>query len=170
MYFNVGLPLTARKKNSIWVITDRLTKTSHFIPVHTTYSVQQYAELYMDQIVRLHGIPKTIISDRGTQFVARFLELLHECLGTKLIHSSSYHPQTDGQTERIIQILEDMLRASILHFDKSWDKCLSLAEFSYNNIYEASLKMAPFDALYERRCRTPLNWSEAGKGHSLVRT
>jgi transposase InsO family protein len=96
----------------------------------------------------LHGIPKTIISDRGTQFVARFWEQLHECLGTKLIHSSGYHSQTDGQTERINQILEDMLRASILHFDKSSDKCFSLAEFSYNNSYQASLKMAPFDALY----------------------
>jgi transposase InsO family protein len=117
----------------------------------------------MGQIVRLHGIPKTIISDRGTQFVARFWEKLHECLGTKLIHGSSYHPQTDGQTERIHQILEDMLRASILHFDKSWDKCLTLAEFSYNNSYQASLKMAPFDALYGRRCRTPLNWSETGE-------
>jgi hypothetical protein len=163
MDFIVGLPLTARKKKSIWVIVDRLTKTAHFFAVHTTYSVQQYAELYMDQIVRLHGIPKTIISDRGTQFVARFWEQLHECLGTKLIRSSRYHPQTDGQTERINQILEDMLRASILHFDKSWDKCLSLAEFSYNNSYQASLKMAPFDALYGRRCRTPLNWSETGE-------
>jgi hypothetical protein len=92
MDFIVGLPLTARKKNSIWVIIDRLTKTAHFIAVHTTYSVQQYAELYMDQIVRLHGIPKTIISDRETQFVARFWEQLHGCLGTKLICSSSYHP------------------------------------------------------------------------------
>jgi hypothetical protein len=163
MDFIVGLPLTARNKDSIWVIVDRLSKTAHFIVVHTTYSVQQYAELYMDHIVHLHGIPKTIISNRGTQFVARFWEQLHECLGTKLIRSSSYHPQTDGQTERINQILEDMLRASILHFDKSWDKCLSLAEFSYNNSYQASLKMAPFDALYGRRCRTLLNWSEAGE-------
>jgi transposase InsO family protein len=161
MDFIVGLPLTTRKKDSIWVVVDRLTKTAHFIAVHTTYSVHQYAELYKDQIVRLHGIPKTIISHRGTQFVAHFWEQLHECLGTKLIRSSSYHPQTDGQTERINQILEDMLRASILHFDKSWDKCLSLVEFSYNNSYQASLKMAPFDALYGRRCHTPLNWSEA---------
>jgi transposase InsO family protein len=117
----------------------------------------------MDHIVRLHGISKTIISDRGTQFVARFWEQLHDCLGTKLIRNSSYHPQTDGQTERINQILEDMLRASILNFDKSWDKCLSLVEFSYNNSYQASLKMPPFYALYRRRCRTPLNWSEAGE-------
>jgi hypothetical protein len=84
-------------------------------------------------------------------------------LGTQLIRGSSYHPQTDGQKERINQIQEDMLRASILHFDKSWDKCLSLAEFSYNNSYQASLKMAPFDALYGRRCRTPLNGLEAGE-------
>jgi transposase InsO family protein len=108
-----------RKKDSIWVIVDRLTKTAHFIVVHTTYSVQQYEELYMDQIVRLHGVSKTIISDRGTQFVARFWEQLHECLGTKLIRSSSYHSRIDGQTERVNQILEDMLRESILHFDKS---------------------------------------------------
>jgi transposase InsO family protein len=160
MDFIVGLPLTARKKDSIWVIIDRLTKTAHFIAVHATYLVQQYAELYMDHIVRLHGIPKTIISNRGTQFVARFWEQLHECLGTKLICSSSYHPQTDGQTERINQILEDILRPSILHFDKSWDKCLSLVEFFYNSSYQAILKMAPFNALYGRRCRTPLNWSK----------
>jgi hypothetical protein len=156
MDFIVG-PLTARKKDSIWVIVDILTKTAHFVAVHTTYSVQQYAELYMDQIVCLHGILKTIISNRGTQFVARFWEQLHECLGTKSIRSSIYHLQTDGQTERINQILEDMIQASILHFDKSWDKCLSLAEFSYNNSYQASSKMAPFDALYGRRCHTLLN-------------
>jgi hypothetical protein len=100
MDFIVGLPPTARKKDFIWVTVDRLTKTAHFITVHTTYSVQQYAQIYMDQIVLLHGIPKTIIFDRGTKFVAHFWEQLHECLGTKLIRSSSYHPQTDGQTER----------------------------------------------------------------------
>jgi hypothetical protein len=173
MDFIVSLPPTARKKDSIWVIVDRLTKTAHFIAVHTTYSVQDYAKLYVDQIVCLHGIPKTIVSDRGTQFVARFWEQLHESLGTKLIRSSSYHPQTDVQIERVNQIVEDMLRASIMHFNKSWDKCLSLAEFSYNNSYQASLKMVPFEALYGRRCRTPLNWSEAGErtlfGPDLVR-
>jgi hypothetical protein len=163
MDFIVGLPPTARRKDSIWVIVDRMTKTAHFIAVHTTYSIQDYAELYVDQIVRLHEIPKTIVSDRGTQFVAHFWEQLHESLGTRLIRSSSYHPQTDGQTEFVNQIVEDMLRASIMHFDKSWDKCLLLAEFSYNNSYQASLKMAPFEALYGRRCRTPLNWSETGE-------
>jgi hypothetical protein len=168
MNFIVGLPLTARKKDSIWVIVDRLTKTTHFIAIHTN-SMQQYEEIYMDQIVRSHGIPKTIISDIGTQFVAHFWEQFHECLGTKLIRSSSYNPQIDGQTKRINQILEDMLRASILHFNK----CLSLAEFPYKNIYQATLKMAPFVSLYGRRCRTPLNWSEDGErtlfGPNLVK-
>jgi hypothetical protein len=80
-----------------------------------------------------------------------------------VIRSSAYHPQTDGQTERVNQILEDMLRAYVLHYGKNWDKCLSLAEFSYNNSYQYSLKMAPFEALYGRRCRTQLNWSQAGE-------
>ena len=117
----------------------------------------------MDHILYLHGVPKTIISDRGTQFVARFLEQLHASLGTHLIRSSAYHPQTDGQTERINQILEDMLRACVLAYPQKWDECLPLAEFSYNNSYQESIKMAPFEALYGRRCRTPLNWSESGE-------
>jgi hypothetical protein len=131
--------------------------------VHTTYSAKKYAEVYLDQIVRLHGVPKTIISDRGPQFIARFWEQLQSALGTKLIRSSAYHPQTDGQTERVNQILEDMLRACIIHYGTSWDKCLALAEFSNNNSYQASLQMAPFEALYGRRCRTPLSWSETGE-------
>jgi transposase InsO family protein len=104
-----------------------LTKTSHFLPVHTTHKTEKYAEIYVDQIVHLHGIPKTIVSDRGALFVARFWEQLQESLGTQVIRSSAYHPQTDGQTERVNQILEDMLRACVLHYGKDWDKCLSLA-------------------------------------------
>ena len=106
MDFIVGLPPTSKGYDSIWVIADRLTKSAHFLPVKTHYSSQQYAEIYMARIVSLHGVPKTIISDRGTQFVARFWEQLHASLGTQLIRSSAYHPQTDGQTERINQILE----------------------------------------------------------------
>ena len=127
MDFIVGLPSTAQKHDSIWVIVDRLTKTAHFLPVHTTYTAKKYAESYLDRIVCLHGVPKTIISDRGTQFVARFWEQLQASLGTKLIRSSAYHPQTDRQTERVNQILEDMLRACVIHYGKNWDKCLSLA-------------------------------------------
>jgi hypothetical protein len=163
MDFIVGLPNTSRHHDLIWVIVDRLTKTAHFLPVHTTYRAEKYAEIYIDQIVCLHGIPRTIVSDRGAPFVARFWEQLQESLGTHVIKSSAYHPQTDGQTERVNQILKDMLRAYVLHYGKNWDKCLSLAEFSYNNSYQSSLKMAPFEALYGRRCRTPLNWSQAGE-------
>jgi hypothetical protein len=107
--FIVGLPHASRGYNSIWVIVDRLTKSAHFIPVSTTYRVRQYAELYISHIVCYHGILKTIISDRGSIFVARFWEQLHECLGTHLIQNSAYHPQTDGQTELVNQIIEDML-------------------------------------------------------------
>jgi transposase InsO family protein len=115
----------------------------------------------MDRILCLHGVPKTNISDQGTQFVARFWEQLHASLGTRLIRSSAYHPQTDGKTERINQILEDMLRACVLTYPQKWDECLPLAEFSYNNSYQESIKMAPFEALYGRRSCTPLNWSES---------
>jgi transposase InsO family protein len=103
------------------------------------------------------------MSDRGTQFTLKFWEKLHETLDTQLHFSSAYHPQTDGQTERVNQILEDMLRACALQYGRSWDKSLSYAEVSYNNIYQESLKMAPFEMLYGRRCRTPLFWSEAGE-------
>ena len=130
--------------------------------MHTEYQAKKYAEIYIDQIICLHEVPKTIISDRGTQFVAMFWEQLQEALGTKLIWSSAYHPQTDGQTKRVNQILEDMLWACVIRYDKNWDKCLALAEFSYNNSYQTSLKMAPFEALYGRRCRTPLSWSQTG--------
>jgi hypothetical protein len=92
MDFIVGLPSTSQKHDSIWVIIDRLTKTAHFLHMHITYSAKKYAEVYLDQIIRLHGLPKTIISDRGAQFIARFLEQLQFSLGTKLIRSSAYHP------------------------------------------------------------------------------
>src|SRR6185312_6727826 len=103
MDFIVGLPNTSQKHDSIWVIIDRLTKTAHFLPVHTSYSAKKYANIYIDHIILLHGVPKMIIPNRGSQFVARFWEQLQGSLGTKLIHSSGYHPQTDGQTKRVNQ-------------------------------------------------------------------
>jgi hypothetical protein len=111
----------------------------------------------------LHGVPKKIVSDRGTQLTSRFWEKLHEAMDTKLNFSSVYHPQTDGQTERVNQILQDMLRACALKDKKSWDKCLPYAEFSYNNSYQKSLKMSPFKVLYGRKCQTPLFWNEPGE-------
>ncbi|WVZ76068.1 LOW QUALITY PROTEIN: hypothetical protein U9M48_024070 [Paspalum notatum var. saurae] len=149
--------------NSIWVVVDRLTKVAHFIPMNTTYSGARLAELYISRSVCLHGVPKKIISDRGSQFTSRFWEQLHDSLDTKLRFSTAYHPQTDGQTERTNQVLEDMLRACTIQYGTSWDKCLPYAEFSYNNSYQASLKKSPFEALYGRRCRTPLFWDQIGE-------
>jgi hypothetical protein len=104
-----------------------------------------------------------IISDRGSQFVTRFWEQLHASLGTHLIHYLAYHPQMDGQTERVNQILEDILRVCIMEHQGSWDKNLPWVEFSYNNSYQESLKIASFEVLYGCRCRTPLNWIEHGE-------
>jgi hypothetical protein len=117
--FIVGLPLTACKIDSIWVIVDRLTKSAHFIPVHTKYRVEKYVEIYIARVLCLHGVPKMIISNRGSQFVACFWEQLHASLGTHLIHSSAYHPQMNGQTLRLNQILEDILRACVMEYSGS---------------------------------------------------
>nr|CAH66143.1 OSIGBa0114M03.1 [Oryza sativa] len=163
MDFITGLPRTSSGHDSIWVIVDRLTKVAHFIPVKTTYSGSRLAELYMARIVCLHGVPKKIVSDRGSQFTSNFWKKLQEEMGSKLNFSTAYHPQTDGQTERVNQILEDMLRACVLDFGGSWDKNLPYAEFSYNNSYQASLQMAPYEALYGRKCRTPLLWDQTGE-------
>jgi hypothetical protein len=163
MDFITGLPTLSQGHDSIWVIVDRLTKVAHFIPVKTTDYGNRLAELYLSRIVSLHGIPKTIVSDRGPQFTSQFWTKLQEALGTKLSFSTAYHPQTGGQTERVNQILEDMLRSCVLSYGIKWEDCLPFAEFSYNNSYQASLQMAPFEALYGRKCRTPLNWSETGE-------
>ena len=158
-----GLQRTSSGYDSIWVIVDRLTKSAHFIPVKTSFKGKKLAELYLAKIVCLHGVPKKIVSDRGTQFTSRFWKKIHEVLGTELNFSTAYHPQTDGQTERVNQILEDMLRACALTCQRTWDKSLPYAEFSYNNSFQASLQMSPFEALYGRKCRTPLNWHEVGE-------
>jgi IS30 family transposase len=157
MGFIVGLPRTRAGYDSIWVVVDHLTKAVHFIPVKTTYSSAVLADLYTSRIVCLHGVPKKIVSDRGTQFTSHFWQQLHEALGTHLKFSSACHPQTDGQTERTNQILEDMLRAYALQDKLGWDKRLPYAEFFYNNSYQDSLKMSTFQALYGRNCRTPLH-------------
>ena len=118
----------------------------------------------MSRIICLHGVPKEIVSDRGTQFTSRFWKQVQEALGTKLAFSTAYHPQTDGQTKRVNQILEDMLRAFVLAYGSKWEDCLPYAEFSYNNSYQSSLQMAPFEDLYGRKCHTPLNLSQTGEG------
>jgi hypothetical protein len=138
--FIVGLPRARDGYDSIWVIVDKLTKVAHFIAIKTTYSGAQLLELYMSRIVCLHGVPKKIVSDRGTQFTSRFWKRLHESMDTKQNFSLAYHLQTDGQMERTNRVLEDMLRACALKHGRSWDKSLPYAEFSYNNTYQASVE------------------------------
>ncbi|KAA3460517.1 reverse transcriptase [Gossypium australe] len=138
MDFVSGLPLTPSKKDAVWVIVDRLTKSAHFVPVRMDYSLQKLAKLYVAEIVRLHGVPVSIISDRDPRFTSRFWKALHQALGTRLDFSTAFHPQSDGQSERVIQILEDMLRGCVLEFRGSWEEFLPLAEFAYNNSYQAS--------------------------------
>ncbi|EOY19088.1 Uncharacterized protein TCM_043787 [Theobroma cacao] len=119
--------------------------------------------LYIDEIVRLHGVPVSIVSDRDPRFTSRFWPKFQEALGTKLKFSTAFHPQTDGQSERTIQTLEDMLRACVIDFIGSWDRHLPLVEFAYNNSFQSSIGMAPYEALYGRKCRTPLCWDEVGE-------
>ena len=159
----MGLPKTAKGFDPIWVIIDCLNKSAHFLPVKTIYTTITYAKIYFDPILSLHRVLKTIVSDRGTQFVSQIWKCLHESLGTKLLYSSAYHPQMGGQTKRVNQTLEDLLRSCALNFPDKTDDCLSLAEFSYNNSYHECIKMAPFEALYGCRCQTPLHWTELGK-------
>jgi len=125
-------------------------------------SVAKLAEIYIEQIVRLHDIPSSIVSDRDPRFTSKFWESLQPALGTKLRFSSAYHPQTDGKTERTIQSLEDLLRACVLEQGVSWVECLPLIEFTYDNSFHSSIGMAPFEALYGRRCRTSLCWYKSG--------
>ena len=120
MDFVVGLPLTRRKHDSVWVVVDRLTKSTHFLPVRTDYSLDKLAELYISEIVQLHGIPIFIIS--YPRFTSRFWGKLQEALGTRLNFSTSFHPQTDGQSEIVIQVLEDMLRSCVIDYEGSWDR------------------------------------------------
>ena len=114
MDFVVGLPKTMGKYDSIWVIVDRLTKSAHFIPVKVTYNAEKLAKLYISEIVRLHGVPLSIISDRGTQFTSMFWRTLHAKLGTRLDLSTAFHPHTDRKSKRTIQVLDDMLRACVI--------------------------------------------------------
>ena len=163
MDFVTGLPRARNGHDAIWVIVDRLTKSAHFIAIKQTDKLDKLAELYEKEIVRLHGVPISIISDRDPRFTSTFWKSLHKVLGTRLHFSSAYHPQTDGQSERTIQTLEDLLRACVLDFGGSWDSHLHLAEFVYNNSYHSSIGMAPYEALYGRKCRSPVNWYEVGE-------
>ncbi|GJT37035.1 putative reverse transcriptase domain-containing protein [Tanacetum coccineum] len=159
MDFVTKLPKTSQGYDTIWVIVDRLTKSAIFTPMRETDPLDKLARLYLKEVVTRHGIPVSIICDRDPRFASNFWRSLQNALGTNLDMSTAYHPQTDGQSERTIQTLEDMLRACAIDFGKGWVNHLPLVEFSYNNSYHASIKAAPFEALYGRKCRSPVCWT-----------
>ena len=162
MDFVRGFPPSKNSNDGIWVIVDTLTKSAHFIPVKNKFSMEKHAELYISEIVRLHGVPVAIINDRDPRFESRFWKSMQAAMGTKLNFSTTFHPETDGQSERVIQILEDMLRVCALDFKGDWERHLPLIEFSYNNGFQTSIGMAPYEALYGRKCRSPICWEEVG--------
>ena len=156
MDFIDGLPRSKKGNTIIWVIVDRLTKVAHFIPVKTERNAPKLAQIFMKEVVRLHGIPKTIVSDRDTIFTSRFWKSFQEAMGSELCLSTAYHPQSDGQTEVVNKVLEDLLRACTLDFGGNWEDHLHLAEFTYNNSYQSTIGMAPFEALYGKPCLSPI--------------
>ncbi|GKD29373.1 putative reverse transcriptase domain-containing protein [Tanacetum coccineum] len=162
MDFVTKLPKTSTAQDTIWVIVDHLTKSAHFLPMRENNSMENITRQYLKEVVTRHGVPILIISDRDGRFTSQFWKSLQKALGTQLDMSTTYHPQTDGQSERTIQTLEGMLRACVIDFGKSWDRHLPLVEFLYNNSYHTSIKAAPFEALYGHKCRSPVCWAEVG--------
>ncbi|GKD26893.1 putative reverse transcriptase domain-containing protein, partial [Tanacetum coccineum] len=161
MDFVTKLPRTSSEHDTSWVIMVRLTKSVHFLPMREDYKIDR---LYLNEIVARHGVLISIISYHNSCFTSRFCQSMQEALGHRLDMSMAYHPLTDGQSERTIQTLEDMLRACVLDFGRSWDVQLPLVEFSYNNSYHSSVRCASCEALYGRKCSSLIMLAEVGKG------
>ena len=145
------------------VIVDQLTKSAHFLAVRMTFTLEIFCLLYIREIARLHGVLVSIVSDRYTRFTTHFWKSFQKAMGTRLTMSTAFHPQTDGQSERTIQVLEDMLRAYVLDHKGSWEEHLPLVEFAYNNSYQVSIQMTSYEALSGRPCRSSICWTEVGE-------
>ena len=154
---------TPERHDAVWVIVDQLTKSAYFLAVRMTFMLERFCRLYIREIVLLHGVPVSIVSDRDPRFTAHFWKSFQKAMGTRLTMSTAFHPQTDGQSERTIQVLEDMLQACVLDHKGNWEENLPLVEFAYNNSYQGIIQMAPYEALYRRPCRSPLCWIEVGE-------
>nr|GEX58183.1 putative reverse transcriptase domain-containing protein [Tanacetum cinerariifolium] len=163
MDFITKLSKSPQGFDTIWVIMDRLTKSAYFLPIRENDPLDKMVRLYLNRIVARHGIPISIICGHDGRFTSNFWRSFQKALGTDISMSTAYHPKTDGQSERTIQTLKDMLRACVIDFGKGWVKHLPLCEFSYNNSYHASIKAAPYEALYGRKCRSPVCWAKLGE-------
>jgi hypothetical protein len=158
MDFIIGLPRTRKKHDSIMVVVDKLTKAAHFIPLKTTHRAADVSDIFLKEVARLHGIPKTIVSDRDPKFTSNFWKGLFKGFITNLKFSTTYHPESDGQTESVNRVIEYILRMYVMDKPSRWEDYLHLVEFAYNNGYHASLKMSSFEALYGRKCNTLVSW------------
>nr|GEY97768.1 putative reverse transcriptase domain-containing protein [Tanacetum cinerariifolium] len=165
--FVTKLPKSSQGYYTIWVTVDRLTKSAIFTPIRETDPMDKLARIYLKEVVTRHGIPISISSDRDPRFASNFWRSLQNALGTRLDMSTAYHPETDGQSERTIQTLKDMLRACAINFRKGWVNHLPLVKFSYNNSYHVTIKAAPFEALYGRKCCSPVCWTKVGEAQKL---
>ena len=163
MDFVTHLPRTRQGHDAVRVIVDHLTKSAHFLAMRMTFTLERFYRLYVREIVRLHGVQVSIVSDTDLRFTAHFWKSFQKAMGIRLTMSITFHPQTDGRSERTIQVLEDMLRACVLDHKGSREKHFPLVEFSYNHSYQASIQMAPYEALYGRPCRSPICWTEVGE-------
>ena len=139
MDFVTHFPRTLQRHDAVWVIVDRLTKLTHFLTVRMTFTLEKLCRLYIQEIVRLHGVLVSIVSNRDPRFTTHFWKSFQKAMGTQLTMTTAFHPQTDGQLEGTIQILEDMLQACVLDLKGSWEEHLPLLEFAYNNSYQASI-------------------------------
>ena len=157
MDFVLGLPRTTRHNYSIMVVVDRFSKMTHFLPCHKTYDASRVAALFLQEIVRLHGVPASIVSDRDVKFVSYFWKTLWTKLGTKLMFSSAFHPQTDGQTEVTNKSLGNLLRCLITDHVASWDIVFPHAEFAFDNSVNRATGCTPFEVVYGFQPNTPLD-------------
>lgn len=152
MDFVTGLPTVSGGYDSIFVVVDKLTKVAHLVPIKKTFSASDVARVFIKEIVRLHGFPRRILSDRDAKFTSKFWKALFKAIGTELNMSTAFHPKSDGQSERVNQVIEDFLWAYCNQQPSSWVKYLPLVEFAYNSSHHQSLGMTPFKAIYGQDC------------------
>jgi hypothetical protein len=157
MDFVLGLPRTLKKHDSIFVMVDRFSKMAHFIPCFKTSDASKIAQLYFDEIVKLYGLPKTIVFDKDVKFMSYFWKTLWHLVGTKLKFSATYHPQTDGQTEVVNWSLRNLLRCLVGDHARTWDSILPIAQFVYNNSVNRTIGMSPFEVVHGYKARKPLD-------------